>query len=116
MHTPGDDACPSSLVARAESSTVVTVEVFIEQQEVAPVWVTLKFLGVPVDRSPFVHAAEKNAVQPSRELFRNLVQVQLVSRARRAFDGEIIAVIHVVHQECSDDEPVDGHPYRPSPV
>ena len=61
MHHPSDNSCPSGLMARAEASSVVSVEVFVEQQEIAPMRVLLKFRGSPVDGSPAVLTAEKDA-------------------------------------------------------
>ena len=105
-----------SLVARTKSSSAIAVEVFIEPQVVAPVGVSLEFRAFPVHRSPAILIAEKNACKPSRELSPRPGTSSSFARARRAFDSEILAVIHVVHQQCADDEPVDGYPYRSPPV
>ena len=46
------EARPARLVARAETRSIVTVEVFIEEYVVAPFRVGLEFLGATVDRPP----------------------------------------------------------------
>ena len=61
MHSPGDNPCPPGLVARTESCSIVSVEIFIEQQEIAPMRVLLKFRGSPVHGSQAVLTAEKDA-------------------------------------------------------
>src|SRR4051794_17095336 len=45
----GDEARPAGLVIRAESGTVVAVEVFVEQQQIAPVRILLELLRAAVD-------------------------------------------------------------------
>src|SRR5690349_6856097 len=42
VHDPRDDAGPAGLVARAEARAVVAVEVFVEQDQVAPVRILLE--------------------------------------------------------------------------
>ena len=42
-----NDGCPPGLVARAETGTVVAVEVLVEKDVVAPVRVLLKLLVPP---------------------------------------------------------------------
>src|SRR5438477_12700939 len=51
VHGTRDDARPSGLVARAEPRAVVAVEVFVEQDDIAPVWVLLEQAGVGVTRT-----------------------------------------------------------------
>src|SRR5262249_59475110 len=52
MHQTGDDSSPAGLVACAKPGPVVTVEIFVEQQAIAPVRIVLELLGPPVDRPP----------------------------------------------------------------
>src|SRR5262245_61987575 len=47
----GDNAGPSGLVAGAEPGAVVSVEVFVEQNEIPPVLVILELRGASVDRA-----------------------------------------------------------------
>src|SRR5262245_64755111 len=54
MHTPRDDTGPPGLVARAEARPVVTVEVLVEQDEIAPVRILLELSRSPVDSTPSI--------------------------------------------------------------
>jgi hypothetical protein len=47
-----NDPGPSRLMAGAETGAVVTVKVFVEQQMIAPIGITLKFFGAPEHRPP----------------------------------------------------------------
>ena len=40
----GDQSRPSGLVARSDTSAIVAMKVLMEIDEVAPVWIVLKFL------------------------------------------------------------------------
>ena len=73
------------LVAGAETRAVVTVEVLIEQDEIAPGRVLLKLPRASVHRPPASLIFQENASQPVRDLLRHLVQVHLPPRARKTF-------------------------------
>src|SRR5687768_4110529 len=55
---------PAGLVVRAETGAVVAVEIFVEQQQVAPVLVVLELLRAAVDRTRAVLAAGEQADHP----------------------------------------------------
>src|SRR6058998_1470091 len=116
MHGAGDDARPSRLVARAEAGPVVAVEVFVEQEIVAPVRVLLKLARSPVDRPPALAVPQEDAGQPARDLLGDLIEGHLPPGARGTFYGEIIPIVTVVLLQGPDDQAVDGHPDRPAPV
>ena len=61
----GDRAGPPRLVAGAEPRAVVTVEVFIEEDQIAPVRIVLELGGAAVDRPPSVGVAQERARQPA---------------------------------------------------
>ena len=50
VHDPGDDAGPSGLMAGAQAGAVVTVEVLVEEEEVAPVRILLERGRTAIDR------------------------------------------------------------------
>src|SRR5262249_26562216 len=77
MHEPSDNAGPAGLVAGAEAGSVIAMEVFVEQNQVAPVRVLLKLSGAAIDRTPAIFAAQKNAGQSARDLCSHLVEVHL---------------------------------------
>lgn len=56
----GDEAGPSGLVSRAETGAIVSVKKFIKENEVAPVGVGLKDLGVAVNGTAALVVAQKN--------------------------------------------------------
>src|SRR5215468_329580 len=97
-------------MTRPQARAIVPMEVFVEQDEIAPVWILLEFPRAAVDGTPAVGATQEDAGEAAREFFRHLVERHLVSRARGALDGEFIAVVTVVRQKRPDDQPVDGHP------
>src|SRR5207244_7186579 len=82
MHHAGDDSRPAGLVARAEAGPVVAVEVFVEQQAIAPVRVVLELLGPTVDGTPTVLVAQEHVGQSSRDLPGYLIQVHAASGPR----------------------------------
>ena len=46
----GDQSRPSGLVARSDASAIVAMKVLMEIDEVAPVWIVLKFLKPAINR------------------------------------------------------------------
>src|SRR5262245_60082673 len=116
MHGSGDDPSPSRLVTGPKPGAVVAVEVLIEQDEIAPVWVLLKLSRTAIDRPSAILIFQKDAGPPPRDLLRHLIQVHLPPRARGTFDGELIAVVGVILQQGADNQGVHRHPDRPAPV
>ena len=47
----GDQSRPSGLVARSDASAIVAMKVLMEIDEIAPVWIVLKFLEPAINRS-----------------------------------------------------------------
>src|SRR4051812_17741502 len=62
----GDEPGPAGLVTGAQPGTVVTVEVLVEEDVVAPVGIRLELLHVAVDRSSPVFITGKGADQALR--------------------------------------------------
>src|SRR6266567_8627154 len=106
-------AGPSRLVARAQPRPVVSVEVLVEQEVIAPVGIGLELLGPTVDGPPTALIAKEQAAQPVRDLLGNLEEVHLVARTGRAFNLEAVAVVQIEAQERPDEHDVDRHPDRP---
>src|SRR5512147_2163486 len=76
-----DKAGPSSLMAGANSSTVITVEVFIEEDVIAPVWVLLKFLRPTEHGSAPIFIAQEDILEAGRNFPAHFKQVHHASRA-----------------------------------
>ena len=72
-------ASPAGLVACSKPFAIVTVKVFVELNQVLPVWVGLKSLRIGVHRTPALIIAQKNAHEASGKLLGNLPKCQHVS-------------------------------------
>src|SRR5262249_17352833 len=83
MHASRDHPGPSGLVTRAEAGAIVTMEVLVEQDEIAPVRVILELWRSPVDRTSAVLVPHENARQASRDLLGDLIQVHPTPGAGR---------------------------------
>src|SRR2546422_9064454 len=111
-----DEPRPAGLVAGPDARTVVAVEVFVEEDQVAPVRVTLKFLGPPVDGTAPVLVAEEDSREAPRDLAGYRPQVEHGPGAGRARHLERIAVEVVELLERLDQEIVHREPDGAPPV
>ena len=116
MDQLGDHPGPAGLVTGAEPFARVAVEILVELDEVAPVWVGIETFAVAVHRAPTLRVARKEADEPSREFHRHLPQRHLLARTRRAFDLEVLAQIVVVLLQRFDQQEVQRKPHRTAPV
>src|SRR5258706_16451715 len=69
LHGAGDDAGPARLVTSTQPGAVVPVEVFVKQDEIAPVGVVLELLARAIDGSPAVLATQEDGGQADRGVF-----------------------------------------------
>src|SRR5438093_579678 len=99
MHESGNRAGPTGLVIGAKAGAVVAVEVLVELQIIAPVWITLELLTAAIDGASAILAFQKHVRETTRDLFGNLIQVHVPAGTGWTFDGEIVAVVVVVLQE-----------------
>src|SRR5256714_4006482 len=87
----GDEARPAGLVRSAEAHACVAVEVFVEEKEVAPVRVVLKFC-VPAVHGPSAFAVAREYTYESvGEAARHLVELNVSLAGDGAFDRELLA-------------------------
>src|SRR5262245_42733569 len=103
-------------MARAEARAVIAVEVFVEQDQVAPVRIGLEFLRATVDRTPALLVAQEDRGEAPRDLAGDPEQVHLHARAAWALDGKARSVERVQVEQRPDEEQVDREPDRPAPV
>jgi hypothetical protein len=82
---------------------VVAVEVLVEEQQVAPLLVSLEQLCPAVDRSPFIVSSLKGADESAGQLLGYCEQGHRLTRSGGALDGEIVPVVQVVLQPTIDD-------------
>src|ERR1041385_8833461 len=75
MNESGNQPCPSGLVARSQSGSVVAMEVFVEQQIIAPIRIGLEFFRAPIHRQAPVLIAEENTGQAITDFMAHLKQI-----------------------------------------
>ena len=79
-----DQSGPARLVAGPEPRAVVTVEIFVKENQIAPVRIVLE-LGRPAVHWPSpIGIAQKRARQPADKLLRHLEQRQVAAGTGRA--------------------------------
>src|SRR5262245_38027315 len=103
-------------MACAQAAAVLSMEVFVEQQVIAPVGIVLEGIPVSVNWTPTLSVAQKDSGQASRQLLADLPQGQVLAGASRAFHFEVAAVVVMELLQRLDDEKVDRKPNRPTPV
>src|SRR4051795_10079102 len=92
MHQHRHDSRPARLMARADPGAIVPMEILVEEQMVAPVWVFLKRLLPAEDRSPPIRATTERRDQAVAQLIRDIVQRAKLPRPGRTLDSEFRAV------------------------
>ena len=100
----------------ADTAARVAVEVLVEMDVVAEVWVVLVARLVGEDWPSAVLVFKEYPRETRRELVRDIVDRSEVGRASRARDAKIVAVIVMKLLQRLDDEEVHREPDRPSPV
>src|SRR5262245_2499906 len=100
----------------SETAAGVAVEEFVKQHIIAELRVLLLDWRVAKDRAMTVRVAEKDAAQPASKLLGNFAEMQHRARSHRAFDPEVVAIIAVKPLQRLDEEKVDRHPDRTTPV
>src|SRR6516225_7245010 len=116
MHGARNNPCPSGLVACAEPSSAVAMEVLIKQQVVPPKRVLLKLAGSPIDGPLAIPVFQKDARLSTGYFRRHLVQVHLTARPGGTLNHELIAVEEIILEQRADDERIEGRPNGPAPV
>src|SRR5262249_46690539 len=109
-------ASPARLVTGPQAGPVVPVEVFVEQDVVAPVGIGLELLGSAVHGSPALLVAKEDAREPVGDLLGHFEEVHELARSGPAFDLEAVAVIQIEFYESPNYEDFEHHPPRPPPV
>src|SRR5262245_40248994 len=102
-------------MAGTQAGAIIAVEVLVEQDEIAPMWIFLENARTPVNRPASTSVAEEDAGQTPREILGDLVQIHELAGAGRTLHLEVLAVVHEVVEQRADDQPVDRHPDRAAP-
>jgi hypothetical protein len=103
-------------VAGTYAGSIVTVEVFIEQQMILPMGVVLEDLLTSKDRPEALCITREDGRQPVRELLGDLIEIHHLATACREFNFEVISVIYEIDEQGTNNHVVDGHPDRAAPV
>src|SRR5215211_397075 len=112
----GDEAGPAGLVRGAEPHAGVAVEVFVEEDEVAPVWVGLKFFVPAVGGAAALCVAREEADEPFGEAARHLVELDRRLAGDGAVDCELVAVGFAQLAQGLDHHEGRGEPDGAAPV
>ncbi len=112
----GDEAGPAGLMAGAQSGAVVAVEVFVKQNQVAPVRIVLKNFRSTGDGAAAVPISQKDMDQAARNLRSDLPEVGFAIRMRRTFHFEVFAIVVMKLLERLDKQIVHGKPNRAAPI
>ena len=88
-----DQSGPAALVTGSQPRSVVAVEVFMEQDQVTPVWILLVERIQAVYCPSVIGHPQKDASQPFRQTGRDAPESFVNAGARRALDRELVAVI-----------------------
>src|SRR5437899_7217117 len=103
-------------MAGTEAGAVVTMEIFIKQHEVTPVWVLLKHLRPAVHGPASVRTTQEETRQPTRQLFGHLPEGRLTLGAGRQGDQQVVAVEVVQPLQRLDEQVIQREPDWPAPV
>src|SRR4051812_19801771 len=112
----GDQGRPPRLVARPEPFAGVAVEVLVEQHQVTPVRVLLKYSVASVRRTTLSVLRQEESREPPRQFLGDLCKRQVLPRPGRAFHGELVAVVVVVALQPLDQQQIRRKPHGPAPV
>src|SRR6266436_4267203 len=101
---------------RANTRAVVSMEILVEKYQVAPERIALKIFHRARKRPPAVLSADKDMPEPFRDLTRHLPQIRVPVRTCRAWHLEIFPIIVVKFLQRFDQQIIDRHPDRPTPI
>src|SRR5688572_26913872 len=101
---PDHQRGPAGLVAGAEPASRLAVEVLVEEREVAVRGIVGEAPVVAVARAPALRVGQDEAREARRELVRDLLQREPLSRADRALDAQLVAEEVVVALERLDQQ------------
>src|SRR2546427_7487709 len=116
MQEPRDQGGPACLVACSNALPGIPVEVFIEENEVAPVGVFGEAGFVPMAGTGALFIGKEDSSQPSGDLIGYLLKIHQMARARRELDLEGIAVEVMIALEGFDQQVIHWEPNWPPPV
>lgn len=112
----GHQTRPAALVGGPEPTARVAVEELKEPQVVSPVRIKVERVVARVDRTTTFVVTHHEMLQTMLDLFRDVAQVHVLTRAGRALDLETGAVEHVEPEQRLDKQKVHRHPDGATPI
>src|ERR1700735_3501054 len=100
----------------AHPGTGIAVEVFVKENKVTPVRVSLGYFQVPKYRPAALFVTKKDVCDPPRQLTRHLPQRLHVSRSSRELDFEVVTEIVVEFLQGLDQQKIHREPDGAAPV
>src|SRR5215472_5969190 len=110
------ERCPSRLMGGTEALSGLAVEVFVEEDVVAPRGIALEELGLAIHRTPPLRVEQEEPKQPTFEFVRDLAEVRLCAGTCGQLDGEALAEGAVQVAERLERKKIEGEPDRTPPV
>lgn len=89
----GNEPGPAGLVTGAQPGAIVTMEVFIEEDVIAPEGILLELFRAAMGGSSASFVTQENPREPVRDLFTHLEEVHEFPGPRGAFDLKVVAVV-----------------------
>src|SRR4030088_3276643 len=103
-------------MARAQTCSIVTVEVFIKEDMVPEMRITLEFLSAAKYRSPALLVPQEKAGEPPGQVRSHIGTVHHDARTLGTFHLHLIAEIVMIPLERFDHQKVHRKPDRPAPI
>src|SRR5271170_3808705 len=107
---------PSRLVRGADAAANVTVKILVEGNAVLIIRIGLQRRLMTQYGALAVGVLQENARQAARQFRGHLIDVEEPPRSRRAFHGEVLAVVMMKLLQRFDDEEIERKPNRPAPI
>src|ERR1700722_5989846 len=106
----GDQAGPAGLVTRAEAGAIVCMEIFIEQEQISPVWIALEQFGAAGNGAAAVFATNENVNEAARNFGSHFPKIGFAPRPSREFDFEVLTEIVGVFLQGIEEQIVNREP------
>src|SRR5258708_4897034 len=107
---------PPRLMTGAEAAAGFTVKIFVEENQIAPVWIGREPFIRSVTRAPAFFIREENAGESQVKFLSDLLQVHQPPGARGAFHPQMVAVEMMVSFERLDEQVIERKPNWTAPI
>src|SRR5436305_1192768 len=83
--------CPTCLMAGTQPGTVIAMKIFIEKNEITPVWIYLEHFSTTIHRPVTGIVSQENVYEPVRQLCRYFPQSHLFTRTGGTLHLKVIS-------------------------